>query len=399
MGFTTTIQATLGLGVGKFMSGLRQAGDGVNTFGKQARQKFLNWFSAGSVLAGFAAAINKAQELREEAYKTGQALDPAVQRTAELADTLERAKGYALEMVAGILSFTQAVVDGAVARLGAAMGMGTYQENMDAITQGRKDDETKGRQKATTDDREKKLKEEQEATKALGAAELQVHEARLEQARVQASIEQQVVEAKKDVADAELDVTAFKEGTIDRAKAELALIERQNELLDLQKKREDELSEAKAKQAETEKQAAAARQAAQDRLNKAIAEEMDARQRVEKARTAYQVALSDQSAASLDEVNAGTRGSREDQRRAAEVERLRTRARSARDAGALSVVGGQAVAVADQLSTRANQVQSTIGSLNSAERDPLAAVEAQLVEANQSLAEMNESLRIMELEG
>jgi hypothetical protein len=344
----------------------------------------------GALVAGFKAALDNAQSLRDTAYETGSALDPAVARTAELADTLDRAKQGAMNMVATLVGWVQSGVDRAVAGTAALFGMGSYGENLSAIEEGRAREEQAARAIATEKKRKEAAEEAAKAELELAEAQAEVAKARYEQSKAQLSTEEKIALAERDVADAQSAVNEEKADTVDRAKAELEVINRQNDLLDLRKQREEELAEIKKKAAEEQEQM-------QKRLNDLLEKEQAARAKVADAQRAYQQALSDQSAASLADVQAGTRGSARDQRTAAEVARLRQRAQQARDTGSSVVIGGQTVSVADQLSTRANQLQSTIGSLSTAERNPLAGVEEQLKAANEELSQIRESLELMEI--
>jgi hypothetical protein len=79
------------------------------------------------------------------------------------------------------------------------------------------------------------------------------------------------------------------------------------------------------------------------------------------------------------------------------VQDLRAQAQRARDTGATTLLGGQAVAQADILSERANVIQSGISSLSAAERNPLGSVEQQLIQANEELAAIRESLTAIDI--
>jgi hypothetical protein len=79
------------------------------------------------------------------------------------------------------------------------------------------------------------------------------------------------------------------------------------------------------------------------------------------------------------------------------VQDLRAQAQRARDTGRMSFIGGQSVAEADILSERANVIQAGISSLSAAERNPLGSVEQQLIQANEELAAIRESLTVMDI--
>jgi hypothetical protein len=351
----------------------------------------------GALVMGFRAALTNAQQLRDTAYSTGAALDPAVERTAEIADTLDRAKQGALGMVASLLSFVQGGVDRAVAGVSALFGVGTYDENMAGLNEARTAEAQKKRGEAMAREQKKLDDDRIQAARELASAEEAVATARIDAAKEAADTEGKIQIATLEVADAQSALNATKDKTVERAQAELELMGKQAELADLRRTREEEITKTAEDRAKMEAAAADARLRAQERLNAAILAEQQARAKVAAAQAAYATALADQSAASLSEVQSGERGSPEDRRRAAEVERLRQRARDARDRGSSVVIGGEAVSVADQLSTRANQVQSTIGALNSSERDPLASVTAQLEQANEELAQIRESLALIEV--
>lgn len=382
--------------LGRFTAWRKDAKKSLESIGGAGLVKGLG---VGALVAGFRAVLNNAQQTRDAAYAIGAALDPAVERTAEIADNLDRAQNNLMQAGATLLSGIQRGLDYAVAGIGVVLGYGSFNENLGVVDKGNEADIQAKKQAAQVRERKRLAAEEADAQKALADAELQVAEARLALEKESASTETKIAVATTDVSEAQKAVTAAKAGTLDHAKAELELVSRQSELADLQRQREAEITTEKEKQVAVEAQLAKQREEANAKLSVALAKQQAAVLAVQAARQAYATALSDQSAATLSEVASGQRGSPADQRKAAEVERLRAQARQARDAGRLTVRGGQAVSVADELSTRANQVQSGIKSLNTSERDPLAGVEAQLKQANDELSQIRTSLTLMEVDG
>lgn len=352
----------------------------------------------GALVAGFSAVLNNAQQVRDAAYAIGGALDPAVARTAALADTLDRAKQGMMGIVAGALAFVQRGVDYAVAGVGAALGYGSIGENIDTIDKGNAAEDKAKRDAATKKENLRLLDVEAAAKRELAAAEAEVADARINAAKEAADTEGRIAIATIEVKDAQDAVTAASAGTTAHYKAQVELINRQGDLLNLQKQREAEISSEKEKQVAIEEKLSKQRDEANQKLTAALQKQQAATLAVQSASQAYATALSDQSAATLTEVTTGQRGSPADQRKAAEVERLRAQARIARDQGRVTIRGGQAVSVADELSSRANQVQGSIQSLSTSERDPLAAVTQQLVKANEELATIRESLTLLEVQ-
>jgi hypothetical protein len=115
----------------------------------------------GALVAGFSAALTKAQNLREEARGLGTDLDPAVARTAELADTLDTFKSNLTSFGVSVIGAVQKGVDMAVAGGAALFGMGSYGENMEAISDGRKADEDAARAAKKKEADAKKAKDDE----------------------------------------------------------------------------------------------------------------------------------------------------------------------------------------------------------------------------------------------
>lgn len=367
----------------------------------------LKGFGIGAIVAALRQATTEAQNLRKEARELGKDLDPSVAATARLGDAITMLGSVALSGLNSVISTFVASVDGAVAALGALLGMGSFFENLSAIQN----------DPLIAAGRAKKLAEQkQKADEAAAKTEIEFSKALadLEQARIDALDQQSTVEDKiyfkqEQLRMAKEDALKTQANTVEAAKAEEEIVTRQAELtqliaqrdaeasdkkqaaLDLQKQTEEQISAEKDKQIAKEQQLAAAREAGAKKL-------AAAQQAAAQAGAAYAQALSDQSAASLAEVTAGTRGSKADQRAALQVQDLRKRAQQARDTGRGSLIGGEFVSQADILSQQANQIQSGIGSLSSTERDPLAAVTEQLEKANEELATIRDSLQIMEVE-
>lgn len=368
MGFSSTIQATLGLGIGKFTDGLRRAGDQAGEFNKELKKKF----SAGDLSRGLIASL--ALDAKSIAETIAGAIMGGTQEGWERAkDAVDSFNTYLEERFKKTLGGE---------RLAEYLRRASADAQREATTPRRQLGEGEGsnwfvRQSGgalrSLANRLGMSGAETEA-EAL-ARQITARERALRLADEAAEVEKKAAEEEEKSVLTEAALIIKQEDASSRAQAEA-------------KKAEQEITAEKQRQAAVEAKAGADRlrdlalaAAAQREATRAVAD-----------------ALSDQSAATLGEITGGTRGSRADRARAAEVERLRARARTARDTGRVSLIGGEAVSVADQLSTRANQIQSGIQSLNTAERDPLASVTQRLDQANAELAAIKASLEIMELE-
>jgi len=393
-------------------------GGGFVDFRKSVLDK-ANAIGAGGLLKGFGVAAlvtellragQAAQTVRDRARETGEAVEHTTAQAARLADAF----GSVRSVISGAGGLFQTIMaipvdafDGLIAGASALAGIGNVSDNLRALR------EDPAIEAARASKAIEELSKKKEAAAKVEAA-FQSALADLEQARVdvleeQLSIEDKILFKKEQIKMAEDDASKTAADSVESLKAEQEIVKRNAELrqliqqrdeqaadkkqtaLDLQKKTEEDILAQKEKQIAKEEQLAAIREASAKKLQAA-------QEAAAKAGQAYAQALSDQSAASLADVTAGTRGSRADQRAALRVQDLRTQAQTARDTGRASLIGGEFVSQADILSQQANQIQSGIGSLSSTERDPLASVTEQLVKANEELASIRESLTIMEVE-
>lgn len=379
----------------------------IQTAGAFGASDLLKGFGIGALVMAMKGAVASAQELRKEARELGKDLDPAVAASARLGDAFSNIGKVGFNALNSISKVIMESVDGMVALTSALFGVGTVNENLNALSSDQEGAAMRAKKFA-----EERAKAEQEATKKqqeFSKALADLEQARVESLYEQLGIEDQILFKKEQLVMALQDAQATQADTVEAIKAEQDILQIQSDIrnlmqkqeaeaadkkqqaLELQQKTEQSISAEKEKQLEKEQKLAAIRDASAKKL--ATAQEAAAR-----AGEAYAQALSDQSAATLSEVTAGTRGSRSDQRAALRVQELRTQAQRARDLGQVSLIGGEAVSRADLLSQQANQIQSGIGSLSSTERDPLASVTEQLVKANEELASIRESLTIMEVQ-
>lgn len=378
----------------------------LQTAGAFGATDLLRGFGVGAIVAALRSATTNAQNLRKEARELGKDLEPSVAAAARLGDAMSVFGGAALGGLNKVIQLFVDGVDGFVASVSALAGIGSISENLAAINA------DPAAQAATiAKAAEERKKKSEEAAKA--EAQFQSALADLEQARVDAlteqlSLEDQILFKQEALRLAKEDAFKTQADTVEAVQAEKDIIEIQAEIarliqqrdeeaadkkqaaLDLQKKTEEEISAEKDRQIAKEEKLAATREASAKRL-------AAAQQAAAQAGAAYAQALSDQSAATLSEVIAGTRGSAADRRAALRVQDLRAQAQRARDTGATTLLGGQAVAQADILSERANVIQAGISTLSAAERNPLGSVEEQLVKANEELALIRESLTTIEI--
>lgn len=379
----------------------------LQTAGALGASDLLKGFGIGALVMAMKSAVANAQQLRKEARELGKDLDPAVAASARLGDAFANIGRVSFSVFNNISKVIVESVDGMVALTAAIFGMGSVSENLKTLSTDQEGAamQAKKLQEERAKAEEEAAKKQQDFSKALADLEQTRRDTLFEQL----SLEEQILFKKEQLALAEKDAQATQADTVEAAKAEQDIIEIQAELkrliqqrdqeaadakqqaLELQKKTEEQISAEKEKQIAKEQQLAAIREASAKKL-------AAAQQAAAQAGIAYAKALSDQSAATLAEVTAGTRGSRADQQAALRVQDLRAQAQRARDLGQVSLIGGQAVSQADILSERANVIQAGITSLSTAERNPLSAVEEQLIKANEELASIRESLTIIEIQ-
>ena len=403
---TTNPEAAGGLG-GQF-SNLRKSILGqANAVGAGNLVRLLG---VGALVQEFIKAGRAAQETRDRARETGEAVSDTVIQAARLADVFSTAVNV-IRGAGGILQQALAVpvdaFDGLVASISALAGVGSVSENLSVLSRDPQIEAARAAKAA--EERKKKSEEAAKAEAQFQSALADLEKARVDALTEQLSIEDKILFKQEELKLAKEDAFKTQADTVEAVQAEKDIVEIQAEIarliqqrdqeaadkkqaaLDLQKKTEEEISAEKERQIAKEEKLAATREASAKKL-------AAAQQAAAQAGAAYAQALSDQSAATLGEVIAGTRGSAADRRAALRVQDLRAQAQRARDTGATTLLGGQAVSQADILSERANVIQSGISSLSAAERNPLGAVEEQLIKANEELATIRESLEIMEVE-
>jgi hypothetical protein len=379
----------------------------LQTAGAFGATDLLRGFGVGALVAALRSATTNAQNLRKEARELGKDLEPSVAAAARLGDALSVFGGAALVGLNKVIQVFVDGVDGFVASVSALAGIGSISENLEVLSS---DPEAQAAAIArSAEERKKKSEQAAKAEEQFQSALADLEQARVDALTEQLGIEDQILFKQEQLNLAKQDALKTQADTVEAVQAEKDIVEIQAELarllqqrdeeaadkkqaaLDLQKKTEEEISAEKERQIAKEEKLAATREASAKKL-------AAAQQAAAQAGAAYAQALSDQSAATLGEVIAGTRGSAADRRAALRVQDLRAQAQRARDTGATSLLGGQAVAQADILSERANVIQAGISSLSTAERNPLGAVEEQLIKANEELATIRDSLQIMEVE-
>jgi hypothetical protein len=363
----------------------------------------LKGFGVAALVAEFLKAGQAAQTVRDRARETGDAVEYTTGQAARLADAFGSARNI-LSGPSGLFQTIMAIpvdaFDGLIAGASALAGIGNVSENLQVL---REDPAiTAAKNNKIILEKNKLLQESDKAEIAFSIALAELEQSRVNALYEQLSIQDQILFKQEELKMAKQDVLKTEVNTISAIKAEQDVVKVQSELtrlinerdqaaLESKKGIEEQISAEKEKQLAKEQELAAAREASAKKL-------AAAQQTAALAGQAYSKALSDQSAASLAEVIAGTRGSARDQKAALKVQDLRTQAQKARDQGRGSLIGGQFVSEADILSQKANQIQSGITSLSTSERDPLAAVTEQLIKSNEELATIRESLTIMEVQ-
>jgi len=393
-------------------------GGGFVDFRKSVLEK-ANQLGAGGLLKGFGVAAlvsefikagKAAQEVRDRSRETGDAIEHTTMQAARLFDAFSSLRGA----ISGTLGLFQTIMaipvdafDGIIAGVSALAGIGNVSDNLQAL---REDPAIQAaKQKKALEERNKMIETVAKAEAAASASLADLEQARVDNLYEQLSIEDKILFKKEQIKMVEQEASKTVVNSTESYIAYTEIVKRNGELrkliqdrdeqaadkkqtaLDLQKKSEEDILAEKEKQIAKEEKLAAIREESAKKLQAA-------QDTAAKAGQAYAKALSDQSAASLADVTAGTRGSAADQRAAIKVQDLRTQAQKARDQGRGSLLGGQFVSQSDILSQQANQIQSGITSLSTSERDPLAAVTEQLIKSNEELATIRESLTIMEVQ-
>lgn len=351
MGFSSTIKASLGLDTSLFASGLKQAGNMAGEAGKAIHRKL----GAGDAFKSIVAAV-------------GISVDSIAEKLARLYTGVTLAEeGRLREMVEA----SDRAADAAVRRLEEA--------------------------------RRKKAQAEEETRRAR--AEFQKAQSGILYDSL--SLSDQIRYKEMEAADARERSGAITKDSAEKYRLMQKAAEATAEAERLRAKRAEDAARAEKDKADTQKKADEERKKALEAIGEASRQQLDdvfellrratqARQALGAARANYAQALRDQSGASLSEITSGQRGTAADQSKARAVARLRARAQRVRDMGgefrdsAGKVV--DAAAYADQLTTRANQIQSGIGGLASSERDPLAAYKDALAKTEEELTAIRRSL-------
>jgi hypothetical protein len=366
MAFFSEIKARLGLDITDFEANMSR----VQQTAKNTAKEFAKGMGGikgligfGALAAGFNSALDKAQELRDAALETGTALNPAVARTAELADNLEKAKSKFADISIGTIGAINRGIEMIVAGYYGAFTNQDPKELLKKIDQGTNEDAIRQKENA---DNEKRRK----VTIELNALRM----------------------SSKSISEQE--GLVFKERI--KLEGELKLIQFGS-------------LEYKIKELETEKL-----------INKETAlkaKHEEAALKFAQANEAAKNFISDRSAATIAELEAGTRGSLEDRKKAAEVLRLEALAKEARDknemvslrtASTTQVVNGKVVygggqltgekvSLADEYTRKALSIQNTIGALSSSERDPMASLNEALKTSNDLLTKIEKNTTLQSI--
>jgi hypothetical protein len=251
MAFFADVKARLGLDISPFEKGLssvqaksKQAGAEV---GKNfAGVKALIGFSA--IAAGFKGALDKAKELRDAALETGTALDPSVQRTADLADNLDKSKDALADVGVTILGGLQRAVDYVVAFGSQMLGLvDGVSEGLAAIDEGRakeakaQADKKKAAEQAKTDAANQKKSDEAELAASVKAAAQFKKAGEIKEAARQKTLtlDQKIAETQAALAQAEKDNADTSKTAADRIDALVIKEQKRADLADLLKEKTD----------------------------------------------------------------------------------------------------------------------------------------------------------------
>jgi hypothetical protein len=259
MAFFSEIKARLGLDITPFEKGMAKAQSSARQatteMGKNmAGVKGLVSFAA--VTAGFNNALERAKELRDLAAETGTALDPAVQRTADLSDNLQRGKSVladiGITLVGGLTRGVDYVVAFGSQMLGLVNGVN---EAIESIDKGRakeakaEADKKKAAENAKTNSANKKKSDEAELALSVKAAEQFNKAADIkEDARKKTlTIDQKIKEEETAIVQAEKDKADITKTSTQRLAAGVLLEQAKSDLADLQREQSE-------KQADKEKE-------------------------------------------------------------------------------------------------------------------------------------------------
>jgi hypothetical protein len=259
MAFFSEIKARLGLDITPFEKGMAKAQSSARQatteMGKNmAGVKGLVSFAA--VTAGFNNALERAKELRDLAAETGTALDPAVQRTADLSDNLQRGKSVladiGITLVGGLTRGVDYVVAFGAQMLGLVNGVN---EAIESIDKGRakeakaEADKKKAAENAKTNSANKKKSDEAELALSVKAAEQFNKAADIkEEARKKTlTIDEKIKEEEAAIVQAEKDKADITKTSTQRLAAGVLLEQAKSDLADLQREQSE-------KQADKEKE-------------------------------------------------------------------------------------------------------------------------------------------------
>ena len=266
MAFFSEIKARLGLDISPFEKGMAKAQSSARQatteMGKNmAGVKGLVSFAA--VTAGFNNALERAKELRDLAAETGTALDPAVQRTADLSDNLERGKSVLADIGITLVGGLQRGVDYVVAFGSQMLGLvNGVNEAIQSIDKGRakeakeEADKKKAAENAKTNSANKKKSDEAELALSVKAAEQFKKAAEIkEEARKKTlTIDQKIKETEADILQAEKDKADATKTSMQRLTAGVSLEQARADLADLivdKKKQEQEIQDELKNQLKT----------------------------------------------------------------------------------------------------------------------------------------------------
>jgi hypothetical protein len=429
MAFFSTIQAKLGLDVTNFERGMAKAQSrtlafrrNLSQFGAGGLSRFLG---VGALVSGYVAAINKAQQLRDEAEKNGTAISRNTESLAKYGDQLDKLKAGIAQIGVESVGFLARMGEGLGslinrARFGkeaaeqmeqAAAATAARQRELDRLqaeSEQRKKDRAKEQEKLaesqakiayeqlSLEDKithQKKVAEEATAKAATLADSMPAKyelqrkalEAAAEAAKLQERLDKENLKTAEDIAKAREDYNdEVKEGQqIGETEAQ-----QMDRLLRESRKLNAEAEQARADEARffnLQKQAQEKANEAERIRIKLVKDRADAEAAVAKAASGFATSNRDRVAGSLGELAAGARGTRDEQARARRVLQLEARARRSFDQGNEGT-SAALLSRADELRKGlGGRVQSSDVEVLKSQLDELKAATAELKEIKASL--------------
>ena len=415
MAFFSEVKARLGLDISPFEKGMAKASaTAKNTSSEMGKNlagvKGLIGFAA--IAGGFRSALERAKELRDTAAETGTALDPAVQRAADLADNLERGQNALSDAGITTVAWLQRSVDYSVAFVSQMLGLvDGVDEGIKAIDEGRAK-EAKAAQdaKKNADAKKKEDAEKKKASDDAAAAEaaniktvgeLMKKEAEItETARQKTlSIDQKIKEAQDAIVSGEAEYANKNKTAIEQGQALVRIAQAKSDLADLlieKKKQEQDVEEELLSFfGDVEKSRAKAEEKRTDELKDQQKTLLDQKKTIEQTLAAQEKGKR----ASLEDITSGKRNvggkTRADAKRlqalAKEEQRQIDAVSQAEDALATPTPSGEGQAAIDDAAAKAKQASSGASRADKEKelarrRDALAATQARKASLEKSLS-------------